>query len=103
MASKSRQLRQREQRREKRQIKAELRFQFDNSRGCNINDPIPSLLKNVNLPGDFTSYAIRETKRDIQEGKIENGRIAVLAKAIEMQREIEKKRKQRIKADLLNK
>lgn len=80
--SKNQRLRQRAQRREKRQIQTELLAQAIN---LNKVTPVP---RNIYLPGNFHDYAINETKRDIEEQEIGGNRRQVLEKAIMFDKKI---------------
>lgn len=84
--SKNQRLRQRSQRREKRQIKAVLLSQ---SQGYDNCTPIS---RNINLPSSFGDYAIRETQRDIRKNLIEESRLPILEKAMELNKKIESKK-----------
>lgn len=93
--SKNQRIRQRAQRKEKRQIRATLRAQNQKTEDtpsiiCSIN--ASSNFKSLNLPGNFINYAIKGTRRDIQENLIEGSRIPALEKAMKLNKKIERKR-----------
>ncbi len=91
MTTKNQRLRQRAQRRERRQTKAALIAQSQNF----TNDK--SMPKNINLTASFKEYAIRETRRDIREQAIDTNRIPVLERALKLANDIDTKKKGRDK------
>jgi hypothetical protein len=84
--SQKRRAQQRAQRKEKRQIHAQLLSQSRNNKNGT------PLSRNINLPNSFSNYAIRETKRDIRENSINDSRIPILERAMQLQKEIETKK-----------
>lgn len=92
--SKNQRLRQRSQRCEKRQIKAILLTQSQGYENCT---PISI---NINLPSSFENYAIHETQRDIRKNLIEESRLPILEKAMELNKIIESKRQKAISSSI---
>ena len=89
MTTKNQRLRQRAQRRERRQTKAALIAQSQNF----TNDK--SVPKNINLTASFKEYAIRETQRNIREQAVESERIPALERALKLANDIDAKKKKK--------
>jgi len=78
MASQNRKMRQRAQRREKRQLQTRLSKQSQE----NITTTPIGVFKNINT--SFYNFSISETERDIKNGNVGRDRVPLLKEAIDL-------------------